>query len=70
MNITIKNVKVSNDNFYILNDYKGALVLKGEFGQIANEYTETINISTLPSGVYFLTVSLAGEKTIKKISVQ
>ena len=70
LNITIKNAKVSNDNFYILNDYKGALVLKGEFGQIANEYTETINISTLPTGVYFLTVSLAGEKTIKKISVQ
>ena len=33
-------------------------------------HTETIDISTLPSGVYFLTVSLAGEKTIKKISVQ
>ncbi len=70
LNITIKNAKVSNDNFYILNDYKGALVFKGEFGQIANEHTETIDISTLPSGVYFLTVSLAGEKTIKKISVQ
>jgi hypothetical protein len=70
LNITIKNAKVSNYNFYKIHDYKGVLVLENELGQIGNDYTETVNVSTLPSGVYFLTVSLAGEKTIKKINIQ
>ena len=70
LNISIKNAKVGNDNFYILNDYKGTLVVKNELGQISNDFTETIEVSTLSKGVYFLTISLGGEKTIKKITIQ
>jgi len=70
LNISIKNAKVSNDNFYILNDYKGAMVLKNDLGQVANEYTEKIEVANLPKGVYFLTISLGGEKSIKKITIQ
>jgi len=70
LSISIVNAKVSTDNFYLIHDYKGALVVKNELGHIANEYVQTIDVSTFPKGVYFITVSLAGEKTIKKITVQ
>lgn len=70
LSISIVNAKVGNANSYVIQDYKGSLVMKSELGQIVNEFTETIDVSTLSKGVYFLTVSLGEEKTIKKITIQ
>ena len=59
----------SSDN-YILQDITGKTVASSKLVKDVNNFSKTVNISALPSGIYFLTVSLNNNVSTKKIVKQ
>ena len=59
----------SSDN-YILQDITGKTVSSSKLVKDVNNFSKTVNISALPAGIYFLTVSLNNNVSTKKIVKQ
>jgi hypothetical protein len=59
----------ASDN-YVLQDITGTTVLSSKLLKDVNNFARKVNVSTLPSGVYFLTVSLNNSVSTKKIVKQ
>ena len=46
---------------------KGDVVMSKSLGDISGTYSETIDMSSLPGGVYFVQMTVDGKNTTKKI---
>ncbi len=65
LNIVIGNMPGEAEIY--LTDVLGRTVYSGH-KTIGSDYKETINIGSMPSGVYFLTIENNGQKVVKKVS--
>lgn len=64
---SIKDTKASANNSYSIYDVTGHLIANKDLGKISGDFSETVNIAQYSSGLYFLTLSLDGIKSTKKI---
>lgn len=66
LNITINGIQAEAD-FY-LTDILGQVVYSDKQKMVNEGFRETINIESLPSGVYFLDIESNGQRVVKKVS--
>jgi hypothetical protein len=66
LTIDISNATSLNNNYSIY-DAKGGLIAQKKLEGASTKYTQKIDISSYPSGMYFVIVSLDGSLTSKKI---
>ncbi len=65
LNLSISDMTGETD--ILLTDVLGRTVYT-EHKTIGTDYKETINIGSVSSGVYFLTIENNGQKVVKKVS--
>jgi hypothetical protein len=65
--ISAFDVKESNNNFYDVYDITGRIVFSKKMGKVSSTISETVDISDLVDGLYFLNVSLDGVISSRKI---
>ena len=68
--INIENAKEFGTNFYTIQDITGTTVSSHKLEVSSNDYTKKVDVSSLPTGVYFVTVSLDNTVTTSKIVKQ
>ncbi len=68
--INIENAKEFGSNFYTIQDITGTTVSTHKLEVSSKDYTKKVDVSTLPTGVYFVTVSLDNAVTTSKIVKQ
>ena len=68
--INIENAKEFGTNFYTIQDITGTTVSTHKLEVSSKDYTKKVDVSTLPTGVYFVTVSLDNTVTTSKIVKQ
>jgi hypothetical protein len=66
-NINATNVKESVNNSYSIYDVSGRLVFSKNLGKVPTRFTEVVDLSTFKDGLYFVSVSLDGAVTTRKI---
>ncbi len=68
--INIENAKEFGSNFYTIQDITGTTVSTHKLEVSSKDYTKKVDVSSLPTGVYFVTVSLDNAVTTSKIVKQ
>jgi hypothetical protein len=68
--ISVTNVTAGANNFFSLFDLTGRLVFTRPMRTNATEIFETVDISNLVDGLYFLNVSIDGVSGTKKLVKQ
>lgn len=67
MNVTTAGNKTTANNSYKVVNMLGDVVMAKSIGDISGNYIETIDMTQLPAGMYFLQMTLDGKNTTKKI---
>ena len=57
----------SADDSYKIQDIKGAILSKANLTVANGKISQKVDISSLPSGIYFVTISVAGKNSTHKI---
>jgi hypothetical protein len=57
----------SNNDFYRIQDIKGSVLSKSNLTVANGKINQQVDISALPSGIYFVTISVAGKNSTHKI---
>ncbi len=70
LSINIVNAKEFGNNFYTIQDITGTKVSTHNLDVTSKEYTKKVDVSSLPTGVYFVTVSLDNTVITSKIVKQ
>ena len=68
--IFVSNSLGNSTDKYVLQDVTGATVLSSKFTTDFSNFSKKVDISELPTGIYFLTVSLNNSVSTKKIVKQ
>lgn len=67
LDVTTANNKTTTNNSYKVVNVLGDVVMSKSLGEISGTYSETIDMSSLPTGVYFVQMIIDGKNTTKKI---
>ena len=65
--INISNMKENSNNSYAISDISGRLIHSKNFENVSNDFSETIDLSGFKNGLYFVSVSINGVISTKKI---
>jgi hypothetical protein len=57
----------SASDSYKIQDIKGAVLSKSNLTAVNGKINQQVDISSLPSGIYFVTISAAGKNSTHKI---
>ena len=65
--INVSNARENANNKYSIYDVTGRLVSSKDLGKVSNNFSETIDLSSFNSGLYFINLSLDGVISTRKI---
>jgi hypothetical protein len=67
-NVVVVGLKEqSNNDFYQIQDIKGSVLGKSSLTVTNGKISQQVDISALPNGIYFVTISVAGKNSTHKI---
>ncbi|MEI6821173.1 MAG: T9SS type A sorting domain-containing protein [Bacteroidota bacterium] len=66
-NLNINTKSMSQENYFTIYNIIGNTLVKKRINTIFNNYNEAIDLDSYPKGIYFIEVSINGEKTTRKL---